>query len=97
MGLVGNALQQLYVGAPCILMAPEAFLLKPFNWLRAISHYKAHTSGAPNFAFALCVRKITSEQRATLDLSSWRVAFNAAEPVRAQDLDDFAELFGQLF
>ena len=41
MGLVGNALQQLYVGAPCILMAPEAFLLKPFNWLRAISHYKA--------------------------------------------------------
>ena len=94
MGLVGNVLQPLYVGAPCILMAPEAFLLKPFNWLRAISRYKAHTSGGPNFAFALCVRKITSEQRATLDLSSWRVAFSAAEPVRAQDLDDFAELFG---
>ena len=93
MGLIGNVLQPLYIGAPCILMAPETFLLRPYNWLQAISRYKAHTSGGPNFAFSLCTGKITREQRATLDLSSWKVAFNAAEPVRAYDLDDFAEAF----
>ncbi|HEY2987306.1 MAG TPA: fatty acyl-AMP ligase [Candidatus Binatia bacterium] len=93
MGLIGNLLQPLYAGARCVLMAPEAFLLKPLRWLSAISKYRAHTSGGPNFAYNLCVRKIRPEQRATLDLSSWRVAFNGAEPIRAQDLDEFAAAF----
>ena len=93
MGLIGNVLQPLYVGAPCILMSPVAFLQNPRRWLAAISRYRATTSGGPNFAYELCARKIPEEQRAGLDLSSWRVAFNGAEPVRAETLSRFAEAF----
>ncbi|HVR99107.1 MAG TPA: fatty acyl-AMP ligase, partial [Thermoanaerobaculia bacterium] len=95
MGLIGNVLQPLYVGAPCILMSPVAFLQKPLRWLEAISRYRATTSGGPNFAYALCAQKVTEEQKAGLDLSSWRVAFNGAEPVRAETLDRFAAAFAQ--
>ncbi|MCX7594686.1 MAG: AMP-binding protein, partial [Fischerella sp.] len=93
MGLVGNLLQPLYLGIPCILMSPVAFLQKPVRWLQAISRYKATTSGGPNFAYDLCVRKITPEQRANLDLSSWEIAFNGAEPIRAETLEQFSTTF----
>jgi len=93
MGLIGNVLQPLYLGIPCILMSPVAFLQRPLRWLQAISRYKATTSGGPNFAYELCVSKITNEQRETLDLSSWDVAFNGAEPVRAETLERFATAF----
>ncbi len=93
MGLIGNVLQSLYIGASAILMSPLDFLLRPFCWLQAISRYQAHTSGAPNFAYDLCVRKVTPEQRATLDLSSWQIAFNGSEPVRPQTLERFATTF----
>ena len=93
MGLIGNVLQPLYLGRPCFLMSPVDFLQKPFRWLQAISRFKATTSGGPNFAYDLCVRKVTPEQRASLDLSSWEVAFTGAEPVRSQSLKQFAETF----
>ncbi|MBP5973102.1 fatty acyl-AMP ligase [Brasilonema sp. CT11] len=93
MGLIGNVLQPLYLGISCILMSPVAFLQKPVRWLQTISRYKATTSGGPNFAYELCVRKITSEQRSSLDLSSWEVAFNGAEPVRAETLAEFTTTF----
>jgi 8-amino-7-oxononanoate synthase len=93
MGLVGGILQPLYLGRPNILMSPVAFLQKPFRWLQAISRYRGTTSGGPNFAFDLCARKITPNERATLDLSSWTVAFCGAEPVRAETLERFAETF----
>lgn len=93
MGLIGNVLQSLYLGTPSILMSPVAFLQRPLRWLQAISRYQATTSGGPNFAYDLCVSKITPEQRETLDLSSWDVAFNGAEPVRAETLENFANYF----
>ena len=93
MGLIGGILQPLYIGCPNVLMSPMSFLQKPYRWLSAISRFQATTSGGPNFAYDLCVRKITPEQRKTLDLSNWRVAFNGAEPVRAETLDAFAEAF----
>jgi acyl-CoA synthetase (AMP-forming)/AMP-acid ligase II len=93
MGLIGNVLQPLYLGIPSVLMSPVAFLQKPFNWLQAISRYKATTSGGPNFAYDLCVRKITPGQRSSLDLSSWEVAFNGAEPVQAETMESFASYF----
>jgi amino acid adenylation domain-containing protein len=93
MGLIGNVLQPLYLGATCILMSPVGFLQKPYRWLKAISDYRATTSGGPNFAYDLCVRKITEEERATLDLSSWTTAFNGAEPVRPETLERFADVF----
>src|SRR6185503_13820357 len=93
MGLIGNVLQPLYLGARCILMSPVAFLQRPYRWLSAISRYRATTSGGPNFAYELCLRKISPEQRASLDLSSWEVAFNGAEPIRAATQESFAETF----
>jgi acyl-CoA synthetase (AMP-forming)/AMP-acid ligase II len=93
MGLIGNVLQPLYVGGRSILMSPWSFLQRPGRWLSAITKYRATTSGGPNFAYALCVRKVKPEQRATLDLSSWRVAYNGAEPVRADTLELFARTF----
>lgn len=93
MGLIGNVMQPLYIGAPAILMAPMAFLERPLRWLQAISKYRAHTSGGPNFAYDLCVRKIGKEDKAALDLSSWQLAFNGSEPVQAATLERFAQAF----
>jgi amino acid adenylation domain-containing protein len=93
MGLIGNIFQPIYLGATCILMSPAAFLRRPSLWLEIISQRKATTSGGPNFAYELCVRTTTPEQRASLDLSSWTVAFNGAESVREETMWRFAEAF----
>ncbi|MFZ5830497.1 MAG: aminotransferase class I/II-fold pyridoxal phosphate-dependent enzyme [Planctomycetota bacterium] len=93
MGLIGGILQPMYVGRPNVLMSPMSFLQKPYRWLWAITRYRGTTSGGPNFAYQLCVEKITPEQRKTLDLSSWKVAFNGAEPVRAETIDAFCKTF----
>ncbi|MFQ4145484.1 amino acid adenylation domain-containing protein [Chlorogloeopsis sp. ULAP02] len=95
MGLIGGVLQPLYGGFPCIMMPPAAFLQSPYRWLQAISRYGGTTSGAPNFAYELCIEKITPEQRSTLDLSSWSVAFNGAEPIRHETLEKFAATFAE--
>ncbi len=93
MGLIGGILQPIYMTRPNVLMSPMAFLQRPVRWLQAISKHQATTSGGPNFAFDLVVRKVTPEQRDQLDLSRWKVAFNGAEPIRAETLDRFTEMF----
>jgi acyl-CoA synthetase (AMP-forming)/AMP-acid ligase II len=93
MGLIGNVLQPLYLGRPCILLSPLDFLQRPALWLQAISRYRVTTSGGPNFAYDLCVRRVTAEQREGMDLSSWNLAFNGAEPIRADTLERFCESF----
>jgi acyl carrier protein len=93
MGLIGGVLQPLYGGFPATLMSPVSFLQRPLGWLRAISRLGADTGGGPDFAYDLCSRKITPEERATLDLSSWTVAFNGAEPIRQETLERFAATF----
>jgi acyl-CoA synthetase (AMP-forming)/AMP-acid ligase II len=95
MGLVGNVLQPLFVGFPIVIMAPEHFLVKPIRWLRAISRYRATTSGGPNFAYDHCSQKIRPELRSELDLSSWQLAFNGAEIIRPATLDRFSAEFAQ--
>lgn len=95
MGLIGGVLTPLYVGGPTILMAPTTFLQKPIRWLEAIDEYRGTISGAPDFAYRLCMQKSTQEQRDKLDLSSWRLAFCGAEPVHASTLTSFAESFEQ--
>jgi 8-amino-7-oxononanoate synthase len=93
MGLIGGILQPLYVGRPNVLMSPMSFLQKPVRWLSTITRFRGTTSGGPNFAYDLCVRAITPQQRENLDLSSWKVAFNGAEPVRAETIQRFTEVF----
>ena len=92
MGLIG-ILQSLYTGYPVTLMPHLMFLQRPFRWLQAISRFRATCSGGPNFAYDLCIRKVKPEQREQLDLSSWEVAFNGAEPIYNKTLKQFADYF----
>ena len=93
MGLIFGLLLPIFVDSPCYLMSPLAFLQRPLRWLRAMSRYKATYTCAPNFAYDLCVKKTTPEQRAALDLSNWQSASNGAEPIRPETLERFAETF----
>ncbi|MBW1598049.1 fatty acyl-AMP ligase [Streptomyces sp. JJ38] len=99
-GLIGNVLQPLYVGASSIQMSPTAFIRWPLLWPTAVSRYRAHSSGGPNFAFDACVTALESalerggeEKVSGLDLGSWKVAFNGAEPIRHDTLRRFHESF----
>jgi acyl-CoA synthetase (AMP-forming)/AMP-acid ligase II/alkylation response protein AidB-like acyl-CoA dehydrogenase/acyl carrier protein len=93
MGLIGGILQPIYCGIPSVLMSPASFIQRPVRWLQAISRFRGVISGGPNFAYDTCVRQITDQERVTLDLSSWSVAFNGSEPVRAATLEQFAKAF----
>ena len=93
LGLVNTLLLPIYLGAHSVLMSPARFIRRPLNWLEAISHYKASICGAPNFAFDHCISRIKADQLAHLDLSSWRIAFNAAEPIDPDTLIQFATTF----
>lgn len=93
MGLVGTVLQPLFLGAESILLPTAGFVERPARWLRMVSDYHAHTSGAPDSAYLLCARDSEARQMHDLDLSAWQVAFNGAEPVRAATLSAFAKAF----
>lgn len=93
MGLIGNVIQPIYMGAYCVMMSPVSFVQKPIRWLRAISKYQATTSGAPNFAYDLLCDRITPQQVQDLDLSSWEVAFCGAEPVQTSTIEEFSRKF----
>lgn len=93
MGLIGIALHALLRGDPLVLMTPTHFVQRPSRWLAAMSRYRATFSGAPNFAYDMCVQRSTEAERQSLDLRHWQTAFNGAEPVRAATLDAFARTF----
>ena len=93
MGLIEGLLQPLYAGYPAYQMAPSTFLQRPFRWLETVSRYRITNSGAPNFAYELCTRRVPPELARTLDLKCWRVAYCAAEAVRSETLRRFCEAF----
>lgn len=93
MGLIGGILQPMYGAFPVALIPPVYFLQKPLRWLKAVSRYRGTTSGGPNFAYQLCVEKAKQQDLDGLDLSSWDVAFNGAEPIRAETLKQFTQTF----
>ena len=93
MGLVGGVLAPAFAGRHNTFMSPLAFLSRPLRWLKAISKHRPTISGGPNFAYALCNEKIDPDDCEGLDLSGWQVAFNGAEPVRANVLSEFTEKF----
>jgi acyl-CoA synthetase (AMP-forming)/AMP-acid ligase II len=96
MGLIGAWFGSLYFGMRLVLMSPLAFLSRPVRWLRAISEHRGTLSPAPNFAYDLCARKLADADLEGLDLSSWRLALNGAEPVSPATLQAFAERFAPL-
>ncbi|HEY5706941.1 MAG TPA: AMP-binding protein [Terrimicrobiaceae bacterium] len=93
MGLIGAWLGVLCAGARLVLMSPLGFMGRPVRWLRAISAWKGTLSAAPNFAYEICATKLDDADLRGLDLSSWRVAFNGAEPVHPETLERFATRF----
>lgn len=93
LGLIGCVIQPMYVGFHAVSLSPYVYVVNPYLWLKAIHRFRGTTTCSPNFGFDLCVRKITPEQRAQLDLSSWRVAVNCAEPVRQETLERFTQTF----
>lgn len=93
MGLIGHILHSLYAGGSTALMSPVSFLMRPVQWLQMISEHRVTVSGSPNFGYDLCLRRVTDEQLAGLDLSSWERACNGAEPVRAETVRAFTERF----
>lgn len=93
MGLIGGVLQPIYSGNPCTLLAAAAFLQRPAIWLETISRTQATVSGGPDFAYDLCTRRVSAQERAALDLSRWEVAFSGAERIRLGTLEKFAETF----
>lgn len=95
MGLIGGVLQSIYSGFDTIIMSPYSFIQKPVRWLQAISKYKITISGGPNSGYESCLRRIdlNSEEINSIDLSSWKVAFSGAEPIRHETLENFAETF----
>ncbi len=93
MGLIGHVLQPLYTGFPSVIMSPVSFLQKPVRWLQAMSKYRATASGGPNFAFNVCTQKVTEEDKTSLNLESWVVAFNGAEMIRKETMEKFSRHF----
>jgi 1-acyl-sn-glycerol-3-phosphate acyltransferase len=93
MGLIGAWLGSLYYGIPLVVMSPLRFLARPSRWLWAIHHHRGTLSASPNFGYELCLNKVSEEEITGLDLSSWRFAFNGAEPVTAATLRGFTKRF----
>ena len=95
MGLIGGCFATMVLGFPVVLMSPLAFLSRPSAWLRAIHRHRGTISGGPNFAYELCLRRIQESELEGVDLSSWRFAFNGAEPVSPETLAAFEERFSK--
>jgi acyl-CoA synthetase (AMP-forming)/AMP-acid ligase II len=93
MGLIGGVVKPAYVGFPVVILSPYTFLQQPFRWLQTITKVRATVTGGPNFAYDLCVRRVTAEQLARLELSSWKIAFNGAEPIHPETMERFCEMF----
>ncbi len=96
MGLIGSVLTGMYIEAQLHVMSPESFVMQPRRWLENISRYKAMITPAPNFAYHLCCRSIKDDQLDGLDLSSWKIALNGAEPVDKATVDTFQEKFSRV-
>jgi 1-acyl-sn-glycerol-3-phosphate acyltransferase len=95
MGLIGGCFATMYLGFPVVLMSPLAFLSHPAAWLRAVHRHRGTISGGPNFCYELCMRRIAEEDMQGIDLSSWRFAFNGAEPVSPDTIRAFSQRFAK--
>ena len=93
MGLIGSLLQTIYGRFPLVLMSPSFFLERPRRWLDAITKFKGTVSGGPDFAFSLCLQRVKPKDFEQIDLSSWKIAFSGAEPIRYQTLESFTNYF----
>lgn len=94
MGLIGGLLQPFFSGIPCVLTSPRYFLERPVRWLELISRHRVTISGGPDFAYRLCVDRV--QHTPAVDLSSWRLAYTGAEPVRPDTMTAFVNRYAQV-
>jgi len=95
MGLIGTWLSSLYYAAMLVVMSPLNFLARPQRWLWAFHRFRGTISAAPNFAYELCLKRLKDSDLQGLDLSSWRIACNGAEPVSPETVENFCRQFGK--
>jgi len=95
LGLIGAWMGSLYCGVPLYVTSPLSFLVRPECWLKAIHRFRGTLSAAPNFAYELCLNKIPDSELEGLDLSSWRVVANGAEPISVRTMRRFVEKFSR--
>ena len=93
LGLIGGIMLPAVAGCCCVQFPPSAFLMRPYRWLKAIADFRSRITGAPNFAYELCINKVSATQKQTLDLSCWEIAVNGAERVRHDTLKRFVDAF----
>lgn len=93
MGLIGTWFSSLYYAVVLVVMSPLSFISRPQRWLRAIHRYRGTISAAPNFAYELCLKRLTDDDLQGLELSSWRIACNGAEPVSPETVENFCRQF----
>ncbi len=93
MGLIGGFFTTMYWNMPIVLMKPEAFLFRPQWWMQNIGRYKVTMGVAPNFGYHYCVTRIADEDLPQIDLSTWRLALNGAEPIDRITLQKFIDKF----
>lgn len=93
LGLINTILLPVYLGSLTVLMAPASFVSNPYLWFKAIDKYRGSICGGPNFSFDLCIEKLDIKTIQDLDLSSWRIAFNAAERVNGRTIEEFSTKF----
>jgi acyl-CoA synthetase (AMP-forming)/AMP-acid ligase II len=96
MGLIGFVLAPLIYRTPVVFLPPLLFLKRPVSWLQAITRHKGTISFGPNFAYALCVKRIRERELEGIDQKTWRVAGCGAEPIRPETLEAFAESFAKV-
>lgn len=95
LGLIYGTLFPIYKGINGVILPPAAVVQQPVRWLKAISETKGTHSMGPNFIYDLCLKRISDEDCIGLDLSSWRMALNAAEPIRMETVRNFTSRFGK--
>ncbi len=93
MGLMGGLLYPVLNGGTLVFMSSMAFAQKPLRWLRMISAFGVTATGAPPFAFGLCLNHKNEEELEGLDLSCLKVAYCGAETVFRKVLNDFRDKF----
>jgi fatty-acyl-CoA synthase len=96
MGLIGFVLAPLFHRSTISFLPPLLYLKRPVRWLETICRHRANISFGPNFAYALCVKRVKDKQIEGLDLSTWRAAGCGAEPIRADNLRAFADRFASI-
>lgn len=93
MGLIGFVIAPICWGIPVVFIPTMRFIKRPSVWLDTVHRHRGTASFAPNFAFALSTRRVKDSDLDQWDLSCLKVLGCGAEPIQAETMRQFTELF----